>query len=683
MIQNWAKPFSAVVCFFGLVVVLCLLGACEKERPREPVVPDYLEPMIHQVTQRRYVNLQSAIDYIDSMRQHSGIQGVEPSFHYYWLYYDTYNRHGVKDSAFKYVDSMLYVIRKADRMDKYYNRYIQALYNKADLLMDVKRYKEAYPLYYQALEYANKYHDTCAGGYYHMKLGIELYRGEFYGDAGNYFKKAIEEMHRCNSDYEYFIRQQQLMNNVGLCYMKMQHYDSAVLFFERALQTLSRSRKNWPVSKHIGLDVSSAVIQGNLAEAYVALGDTFRARKLYVQSISVNQQKEGDYIDALYTRIKLAQLELLGGNKSAFTAMMDTVKSINDTVLNNSVLARWHKAMWKYYDTYQEPGKAYQHLLKYKQLTEQLVPMRDRLSMMDLDNQVNLLKNQYEINLLKEKDHTNRLYIVVAFVVCVLMAVIGFLVSQNLRKSKMHIRQVNEQRTQLEATLAELEHATNEKDRILKAVSHDMRSPINSTLALLDIYAVTNTGQTPEQLEYLHLMKKSGEQALNLTKDLLEVATLNNENLVKSPEDVTALFEERIRLLQFKATEKGQTLSFSAPDNHITANVNAEKILRVLTNLVTNAIKFSPVNGEIYVELRREGEFLRITVKDNGIGIPEKMKKSVFDVFSEAKRYGTSGEQPFGLGLSISKQIVEAHGGHIWLESEEGRGTTVFVDIPV
>ncbi len=100
-------------------------------------------------------------------------------------------------------------------------------------------------------------------------------------------------------------------------------------------------------------------------------------------------------------------------------------------------------------------------------------------------------------------------------------------------------------------------------------------------------------------------------------------------------------------------------------------------------NLVNNAIKFSPIAGEIKVRLKDEQNNFVIEVEDSGIGIPDNLKSKVFDLFSEAKRYGTLGEQPFGLGLSISKQITEAHGGKIWFESTEGKGTTFFVEIPV
>jgi signal transduction histidine kinase len=104
---------------------------------------------------------------------------------------------------------------------------------------------------------------------------------------------------------------------------------------------------------------------------------------------------------------------------------------------------------------------------------------------------------------------------------------------------------------------------------------------------------------------------------------------------------------------------------------------------RVVSNLIANAIKFSPTGAIINVVMKVDAGHVLIAVEDYGIGVPEEMKDKIFDMYTEAKRPGTAGEQPFGLGLAISKQIVEAHNGRIWFVSRPGNGTTFFVQLPV
>jgi len=110
--------------------------------------------------------------------------------------------------------------------------------------------------------------------------------------------------------------------------------------------------------------------------------------------------------------------------------------------------------------------------------------------------------------------------------------------------------------------------------------------------------------------------------------------------------------------------------------------INRERIWRVISNLISNAIKFSNKGGVINIGINELENDVEIFIKDHGIGIPEKMKPMIFNMFTEAKRSGTAGEKSFGLGLSICRQIVENHGGKIWFESKPGEGTTFFIKLP-
>ena len=118
------------------------------------------------------------------------------------------------------------------------------------------------------------------------------------------------------------------------------------------------------------------------------------------------------------------------------------------------------------------------------------------------------------------------------------------------------------------------------------------------------------------------------------------------------------------------------------PEDKIWVEVDDVKLLQVINNLLSNAIKFTHDGGVISVHLREEKGHLLITVKDDGIGIPEVDHAFIFDEFTKAKRKGLRGEKPIGLGLSITKKLVQLQGGEIWVESEEGKGTIFFVKIP-
>jgi signal transduction histidine kinase len=188
--------------------------------------------------------------------------------------------------------------------------------------------------------------------------------------------------------------------------------------------------------------------------------------------------------------------------------------------------------------------------------------------------------------------------------------------------------------------------------------------------------------QRPEdERTALELMKISGENSLKLVNDLLQINAPLSGDLKKEPQDIEEIIRYCIDMLQHKVQEKGQQIELDTKP--IILQLNYEKMWRVISNLVFNAIKFSPTGSKIHIGLEQIGKRVLIRVKDSGIGIPAELKDKVFDQFTTARRAGTSGEESSGLGLAISKQIVEAHGGKLSFEDNPDGGTTFIVELPL
>lgn len=110
--------------------------------------------------------------------------------------------------------------------------------------------------------------------------------------------------------------------------------------------------------------------------------------------------------------------------------------------------------------------------------------------------------------------------------------------------------------------------------------------------------------------------------------------------------------------------------------------IDEPKFMQAINNLLSNAIKFTPDGGVINLRLEERADKVLIQVEDNGIGVPDHLQEKIFEKFSKARRPGLKGEPSTGLGMSIIKTIIEWHGGRIWLESEENKGTTFFIELP-
>ena len=180
---------------------------------------------------------------------------------------------------------------------------------------------------------------------------------------------------------------------------------------------------------------------------------------------------------------------------------------------------------------------------------------------------------------------------------------------------------------------------------------------------------MASDGSSLKLEDALKLIKNASDNSLELINDLLGLSNIEPGKLKKEATDVNRFIAGCVRLLEFKANEKQQTLTVHLPEKPLNIQVNQEKMNRVINNLVGNAIKFSNEGGQIIVAVSQKGNDLQIMVKDNGIGIPAQLQPKVFDVFSPARRMGTRGERSYGLGLSISRQIVEALRGHIVAEN--------------
>lgn len=241
-------------------------------------------------------------------------------------------------------------------------------------------------------------------------------------------------------------------------------------------------------------------------------------------------------------------------------------------------------------------------------------------------------------------------------------------------------KRISAQNSNMKKTLNALEQSQADNTRMMQIVAHDLRNPIGGMYSIASMM-LDDDGRTDEDRECLEMIKTSGKLSLDLVSDLLLAHTKTNE-LEKELVDLSEMLHYCVGLLHHKAELKGQQINLEA-NTVINILANQEKLWRVVSNLIANAIKFSAKGTAIQVSLLKEADHVRIVVKDNGIGIPEEIAPKIFDMFTDAKRTGTAGEQSFGLGLAISKQIVEAHGGKLWFESTAGHGTTFYVELPI
>jgi signal transduction histidine kinase len=229
-------------------------------------------------------------------------------------------------------------------------------------------------------------------------------------------------------------------------------------------------------------------------------------------------------------------------------------------------------------------------------------------------------------------------------------------------------------RATLSKMVKEAEATIDAREQVLKIVSHDLRNPLHtismSAALLLDVVV------PPEKLgEHLKRIKRAGDRMNRLIQDLLDVAKLETGRvgIDAKPLDVAPLVREAHDMLAPLATEKNLRLDSTVADGLPKITVDGGRVLQVLSNLVGNAIKFTPAGGRIVIRADAAPGGVRFSVADTGPGISPAQLTKIFGRFWQADPADRRG---IGLGLTIAKGIVEAHGGRIWVESPPGAGTT-------
>jgi signal transduction histidine kinase/HPt (histidine-containing phosphotransfer) domain-containing protein/DNA-binding NarL/FixJ family response regulator len=226
--------------------------------------------------------------------------------------------------------------------------------------------------------------------------------------------------------------------------------------------------------------------------------------------------------------------------------------------------------------------------------------------------------------------------------------------------------------------------ASRAKSEFLANVSHEIRTPINALLGIAELLA--DTELTPEQRRHVQVFRSSGQSLFELINDLLDLSKIEAGRLElhEEPLRLRALLEDRIALLAPRAKEKGLALQLEIADD-VPAFVrgDATRLAQALTNLLGNAIKFTPA-GSVRLAVARDGaEGLAFTVSDTGIGIAPSKLETIFEPFTQADGSVTRAFGGTGLGLSITRSLVQLMGGTIGVESTPGAGTRFIVRLPM
>ena len=230
-----------------------------------------------------------------------------------------------------------------------------------------------------------------------------------------------------------------------------------------------------------------------------------------------------------------------------------------------------------------------------------------------------------------------------------------------------------------------LRELNDEKNEFLGIVAHDLRNPLNNVIGACELLkACAADSETAIRIELAGLIARSAEHMNSLVKELLDVNAIERgaAGCDLQPVDVAGVTESSVEVLLPRAEAKGQAIVVGL-DRPSMAMADPLAVREIVDNLLSNAVKYSPTGRPILVRVRRREGWIRIEVRDEGPGLSAEDKRKLFGKFARLSARPTGGEQSVGLGLSIVKRLVENCRGHVWCESESGKGSTFVVELTV
>ena len=235
--------------------------------------------------------------------------------------------------------------------------------------------------------------------------------------------------------------------------------------------------------------------------------------------------------------------------------------------------------------------------------------------------------------------------------------------------------------------LLSLAEAKKAQEDFILNISHDLRAPLNIILSILQCYKdeYKNIENVEQSQKHMESIKRNGYKILKLVNNLIDTTKLEKKhyNIKRENLDIINLIEWNISSIDKYAKQKDISLVFDTNVEECIMAIDPEAIDRIIMNLISNAIKFSPQGSSVYINTWKNINQLIISVRDEGIGIPKDEQNAIFNRFIQSSRNKRNENSGSGIGLDLVRYLTKAHNGEIELKSEENKGSEFIIKLPI
>jgi signal transduction histidine kinase len=467
-------------------------------------------------------------------------------------------------------------------------------------------------------------------------------------------------------------------NNIGLTYMEREQYDTARTWYLKSLSLLTEEKNPREV----------AMVLNNIGVTHENQGRFEEGRAYYIKSLSL-KERLNDQRGIASTYGNLADNYLEDGMPAEAIRLAtkslelsEKTKSLEFAITATKILAMAHAEIGEY-------KQAFQYHVEHKILQDSLYNETKSLHIAEMTAKYNVNQKEKENESLKtaaslSESLVNRQQTII-FAVAASLGIVLLLLTflfQLYQKSKSLASALAVQKVEVENTNAQLQEVLQEKSNVMNIMVHDLQSPMNKVIGLTRLIKLEGP-VTPQQQQCLTLISNVADHGRKIIGDLLLINKEGASKIHITTFSLTDFLQELIHQFAPEAERKHIPLQLDVAEENMILTSDKDSLLRILDNLISNAIKFSPAGKSITLKAVREETLVRIFVIDQGPGFSEEDKKELFKKFKRLSAQPTGGESSTGLGLAIVKHLVRQLDGEIRLISEPDSGATFEIILPV
>ena len=535
----------------------------------------------------------------------------------------------------------------------------RGLMGKGINLSKVSAYESALQYYYEALAIYEALHDDYRKGIMHTNIGMVFLNLKRNAEALVEFEKARQICEDQNDTEGIMVA----FLNLGVVHQKMGKFEQAVQEYQRAIVIAKELGSTYDVALLIANLGTTAMKQGRYDEALAHL------KRAYEIKDSI-----GYTYDLPHTLNSLAEVSLYMKNYDA--AMEYALKAEHLGRENGKLdqISVSYKLQSDIYEAEKNFPLAYQLLQKHKQLSDSVFSLQSDEAISNLNIQYETSRKEAQIAALEKKNEKDRrtkaILLITAFVIVVVGASLYYAMHTNRQRDK--------------ALLAKEKEVHELQNRFFANISHEFRTPL--TLILGPLHTLRRQATSADASRMLKIVQKNAERLLFLINQILDLTKFDAKALELKKEQLDATTMIRGIFSSFDSLAEERNIAYHLEMHGHGFRLNADKRLLeiVLVNLISNAFKFTPDHGKISVSayIDHHDKTMHIRVADSGVGIPEANLSKIFDRYYHDDRMAHSDFEGAGIGLALSKHIIELHGGSITVHSKLNEGTVFNVLIP-